>query len=250
LGSWERVADLRYHLGRIAYGAGDLDQAAALIEASLTLAREVADPLSIGQAVTTLGLVRVDRGELARAADLFREGLTTSVELGRKEGLAHCLAGLAVWAGAGRRPAAAARLFGVVAGLREVLGYDLEQPERARYERAEAAARGTLGEEAFAAGFAAGRALRLDDAVAETAALVAAPPETVLPAPSQVSSGLTARELDVLRLLATGRSDREIAAELMISHRTAMTHVSNILGKLGVDSRTAAAARALRDGLL
>jgi DNA-binding CsgD family transcriptional regulator len=58
--------------------------------------------------------------------------------------------------------------------------------------------------------------------------------------------GLTARELDVLRLVAAGRSNREIAAELFISAKTASVHVSNILGKLGVASRGEAAATAHR----
>jgi DNA-binding NarL/FixJ family response regulator len=56
--------------------------------------------------------------------------------------------------------------------------------------------------------------------------------------------GLTGRELDVLRLVAAGRSNREIAAELFISPKTASVHVSNILGKLGAASRGEAAARA------
>jgi DNA-binding CsgD family transcriptional regulator len=55
---------------------------------------------------------------------------------------------------------------------------------------------------------------------------------------------LTARELEVLRLVAAGRSNREIAAELFISPKTASVHVSNILGKLGAASRGQAAARA------
>jgi DNA-binding NarL/FixJ family response regulator len=58
--------------------------------------------------------------------------------------------------------------------------------------------------------------------------------------------GLTARELDVLRLVAAGRSNREIASELFISVKTASVHVSNILGKLGVTSRGEAAAAAHR----
>ena len=62
--------------------------------------------------------------------------------------------------------------------------------------------------------------------------------------------GLTAREAEVLRLLADGRSDREIAAALFISRPTASKHVSSILGKLGVDSRAAAAAAAVRDRLV
>ena len=54
----------------------------------------------------------------------------------------------------------------------------------------------------------------------------------------------------MLRLLAEGQSDREIADALMISPRTAMTHVANILNKLGVNSRTAAASLAIRQGLV
>ena len=58
--------------------------------------------------------------------------------------------------------------------------------------------------------------------------------------------GLTGRELEVLRLVAAGRGNREIAAELFISPKTASVHVSNILGKLGVASRGEAAAAAYR----
>jgi DNA-binding NarL/FixJ family response regulator len=72
-----------------------------------------------------------------------------------------------------------------------------------------------------------------------TAAAVADPAE----------AGLTRRELEVLRLLAAGHANREIADALFLSHRTVTTHVGHIFAKLGVDSRTAAAAYALRHGL-
>ena len=61
-------------------------------------------------------------------------------------------------------------------------------------------------------------------------------------------STLTERERDVLRLLAAGKANKEIAAELVISERTARTHVSNLLGKLRVRSRTQAALLAIRAG--
>ena len=61
--------------------------------------------------------------------------------------------------------------------------------------------------------------------------------------------GLTAREAEVLRLLAAGRSNREIAAELFIAPKTASVHVSNILAKLGAASRTEAAAIAYAEGV-
>jgi NarL family two-component system response regulator LiaR len=60
---------------------------------------------------------------------------------------------------------------------------------------------------------------------------------------------LTEREVEVLRVVAQGKSNQEIAAELMISEATVRTHVSNILGKLHLASRTQAALYALREGL-
>lgn len=64
------------------------------------------------------------------------------------------------------------------------------------------------------------------------------------------ASELTARELDVLRLVAAGRANKQIAAELAISERTARTHVSRILHKLRLSSRTQAALWAVREGLV
>ena len=61
---------------------------------------------------------------------------------------------------------------------------------------------------------------------------------------------LTEREIEVLRLLAHGQSNKEIARNLVIGEKTVKTHVSNILGKLGVPSRTQAALYAVRAGLV
>jgi DNA-binding CsgD family transcriptional regulator len=69
------------------------------------------------------------------------------------------------------------------------------------------------------------------------------------PGGPSVLRGLTARELEVLRLMAAGRTNREIASELFIAPKTASVHVSNILGKLGAASRTEAAAIAHAEGI-
>jgi len=74
--------------------------------------------------------------------------------------------------------------------------------------------------------------------------------ETPPPAAAPVPYGLTGRELAVLRLLAAGRTNPEIGAELYISPKTASVHVSSILRKLGVSGRAQAAALAERAGLL
>jgi DNA-binding NarL/FixJ family response regulator len=70
-----------------------------------------------------------------------------------------------------------------------------------------------------------------------------------VPAP-QDPEPLTERETEVLQQLAQGKSNKEIAATLVIAEKTVRTHVSNILGKLGVTSRTQAALHALRSGLV
>ena len=81
-------------------------------------------------------------------------------------------------------------------------------------------------------------------------AALAAPAGAGRPVDPAASAGLTPREREVLRLVAEGRSNPEIATALFISPRTATTHVTNSLAKLGVASRAEAAARAVREGLV
>ena len=74
---------------------------------------------------------------------------------------------------------------------------------------------------------------------------------SLLAAPEQAhESTLTARELETLRLVGAGRANKEIAAELGISERTVRTHVSSILRKLGLTSRTQAALWAVRESVV
>jgi DNA-binding NarL/FixJ family response regulator len=91
--------------------------------------------------------------------------------------------------------------------------------------------------------------------LARAARVVLAPPASgdaaaAAPAPAGADLGLTGRELEVLRLVAEGRSNRQVAEALFISAKTASVHVSNILAKLGVASRVEAAAVAHHAGLL
>ena len=71
-----------------------------------------------------------------------------------------------------------------------------------------------------------------------------------LVAPQRTATALTNREREILVLVAQGRSNRDIAKALVISERTARTHVSNVLAKLGLASRTQAALWAVREGLV
>jgi DNA-binding CsgD family transcriptional regulator len=107
-----------------------------------------------------------------------------------------------------------------------------------------------IGPSTFDAEFAVGNSLGLEEALAEAAAVVGASATAREAGPPPAHFGLTPRELEVLQLVVAGRTDREIAEILFISRHTAMKHVSNILGKLGVVSRTAAAALARQEGLI
>jgi DNA-binding CsgD family transcriptional regulator len=79
---------------------------------------------------------------------------------------------------------------------------------------------------------------------------LAAAEQLVGPSANRAAGGLSAREVEVLRLVAAGRSNREIAAELVISDRTVARHLSNIFHKLNVSSRTAASAFAFKHDLV
>src|SRR5207302_9215298 len=94
-------------------------------------------------------------------------------------------------------------------------------------------------------------ASRLDRRARELFLRYGVPPELedFAPAARSAPAGLTARELEVLRLVAAGRTNRDIADALVISEKTAINHLTHILEKLGVENRAAATAFALRHGL-
>jgi DNA-binding CsgD family transcriptional regulator len=126
------------------------------------------------------------------------------------------------------------------------------------YDRAVAEAKLTLGESEFAVEWDAGRALAPPQAVREVLADVGDglgfdPGEGLarIAAPQmEVAAWLTTREMEVLRLVAAGQADKEIASTLGISRHTASKHVAAIRAKLAAPSRTGAVAAARETGLL
>ena len=144
---------------------------------------------------------------------------------------------------------AAARLLGAAA--LQSFDIDFPLPEGAFYAGFEETARQGLGDVAYQAAWEAGRRLSREAISAEfDRLLVIADTKTSRPDPVTMLSLLTPREREVLALLAAGRTNREIGAALFISHRTATTHVTNILAKLEVETRAAAIAYAFQHDLL
>jgi DNA-binding NarL/FixJ family response regulator len=210
-------------------------------------------------------LVVDDHAVVRRGLRAFLDSEPDLDVVGDAEGGTQALELLAELASEGRRPDV------VVMDLQmaPLDGIESTRQIRARYADIEVLALTSFGEEervraALEAG-ASGYLLKDSDAD-EVSAAIRAAHRGELPLDPAVARGLTSalrtessdgpgaeltvRELEVLRLLGAGKTNKEIAAELQISERTARTHVSNILGKLELSSRTQAALWAVREGLV
>jgi non-specific serine/threonine protein kinase len=237
-------------LGITNHRLGDLETArAALLEAI-----EIRRPTDSGSLAASLGnLAEVERdaGNLTLAIELYREGATLRWRRDERKGVAEAVAGLAVIAAWRGQHDLAVRLFAAAEAICERLGARISEPERPNRERAIAAARAALGRDAFAAAWEIGERLSLDEVLAQLDLVgVAALLEEAAPAPRELPGGLSARELDVLRLVVDGLTDAEIGARLYISPRTVARHLYTIYQKLGVNSRTAATAFAFKHGIV
>jgi predicted ATPase/DNA-binding CsgD family transcriptional regulator len=236
--------------GLLAIMGGDLDRAERRLEETLVLARSLEARAIVSATHAGLGEVGLARQEVDVAASFYRKGLIFGWEGGFPAGTAWNLQGLVRVAARRAAWAHAARLTGVM----DVLGKTLLSAPPimiTAYEAEVATVREALGEPAYARARAEGRALSPEQSIAAALVVTDAADELAPPAtPSRdIGPALTPRERQVLLLLADGRTDKEIAADLGIRPKTVGTHVSAILAKLGVESRTAAAAQAVRCGL-
>jgi non-specific serine/threonine protein kinase len=249
------------NLGRSATMQGAYPQARALLSEGCTRFQELDAPAAVGQALLELGRVAWGQGDAAEAARHFGECLACLGEYrpGDRRHIGFALVGLAAVVAAQGQPAWASRLYGAAEALRERGQISIPPVYRPAYERDVAALRATLDEPTFAAMWAEGRVMPLKQILAEQLNLgqertVAqarapyAPSPRLAPTTAERRVSLTRREQQVLALLTTGATNRAIAGQLGIAERTAEIHVSNILGKLDLTSRTEAAAYAACDG--
>jgi DNA-binding CsgD family transcriptional regulator len=229
---------------------GRHDLAIERLDTALAQWRNLDDRVGAARAQVYLAQALLTRDKVARAETVLREALTAIRDIEYEQLLPAALRSTAQLAARRGNFPVAARWCGAEAGVREALGMELPATRRGGHERTIATVREALGEVAFAAAWEEGRR----DPSGAVAALVEQG-DVVDAAAGTVDDGhggisaLTARERDVLCLVAQGRTDREIAGALYVTRRTASRHVSAILAKLGVQSRSAAAAVAARHGL-
>jgi DNA-binding CsgD family transcriptional regulator/tetratricopeptide (TPR) repeat protein len=248
------MAMLLADLGTVALYVGRLESARASMEEALAIWRRRADRWGIGIAEINLGAIAAAQGNLVEAAEFYRDGIGMHWETGDAAATAEGLTGLARLAAAAGLTREAARLIGGTRTLGDPGG--LPGPSVITVDRAETIAglERALGEEAFARAVEAGRAMSGEEVVALAESLPAAILAATMPTPqaraASAPGSLSRRELEVLRLVAEGKSDAEAADELFIARRTVTSHLTSIYNKLGVDNRAAAAVYATRNGLI
>jgi predicted ATPase/DNA-binding CsgD family transcriptional regulator len=268
---------------------GDLDQARRMAEENLRLCRELGDPRHASLAQVILGTCAQAAGDFAAADSCVNPALQTARALGDRQTEFYSLIGLSNVALAGGEIATAsawmsqlfeAQLFAdslgeaatcldVMAGIAQRSGRSdqaarflgaadgildrLDTPRLWKhdvdaYHELVGALRASLGTSDFDRLTKEGRELSTDEAIQQARASVSVT-ASAIPGPEPPSHPLSVREVEVLTLMADGLSNAEIADRLYLSLRTVTSHITNILGKLDVSSRTAAVAYAIRNGI-
>jgi predicted ATPase/DNA-binding CsgD family transcriptional regulator len=203
------------NFGRVAFRQGNLDAARARLEHALAIQREVGDRWTIAWTLHNLGDVIFAQGDCAGSRSLFEEGLALFKELGDKGGIASTLHRL---------------------GRCAQHEHDFERAEALLVEAMSLAQE--LGDE------------RLARECQEALGQLRGKTQPAGDHASNYPSELTKREVEVLRLIAEGLTDAQVADRLFLSTRTVQAHLRSIYSKLNVTTRSAATRYAMEHGIV
>lgn len=241
-------------LGLLAWRTGDL-ASAGLHWAEAAALQEEEDTGQLASALAGMAAVKLHEGDVAEALRLDRRSLELRMERDEMGGIPESLSGFANLAERTGQADSSATLLGAVGQLRDRIS--LGVPDAIRSQEAECITRlkKELGDRAFIEAWEKGARMTMAEATQFALSLNFETGGTNVPVPDKPgpvtiegdSYGLTPREREVLALIVAGRTDRQIAEDLFISTGTASRHVANILHKLDVRSRSAAAAWAIRN---
>jgi len=248
MGDQRGIAYAMNTLGLVSLIEGDAETARLQQEESFAICKALGDRLGIAFALSALGGLELLQGNYVAARTKYEESLTIAIQSGDKWFTAVVLEGFGRAVAAQGLTAWAVRLWSVAHSLREAIGTPLSPIERAVQEHSMAAARIHLGGEMFEATWAQGRTMTLEQALTEQGqATISIAQSSTPPAksPATFHDGLTTREIEVLRLVAQGLTNEQVAQQLVISPRTVNTHLTSIYGKIGVNSRSAATRYAI-----
>jgi predicted ATPase/DNA-binding SARP family transcriptional activator/DNA-binding CsgD family transcriptional regulator len=234
LGDEHAINLVKSNLAAVALSMGNLDQAEVLLEETIPYERATGDEWSLAISLAHLGRIALARGEYLRAASTYIESSVLAMRTGDQGAAGEAVAGVASAAGAVGRPDLAAPLWGATEALRERISLPIPEPDLPFHLKMIAIARASANDSAFDEAWSRGRNISLEDALvlAQEAA------EQIRHSKEIPMASLTSREKDIAALIAQGQTNGQIAATLGIAARTVDTHVSRILRKLGVSSRT------------
>jgi predicted ATPase/DNA-binding CsgD family transcriptional regulator len=243
-----------HNLAVAAYLEGELETARALCEESLTIFRRGDIQGAAAEVLVSLGVILDAAGDPSSALASHVEAMRLARRFGPRWEMAAALEGVAGVAVGQRQAVLAVELAARAAALRAEIAMPVRPTWQAELDSAMTAARAALGEQTFAAAWRRGGEGSLAAAIAAAATVRIVTPRrdprptggARMPHPSSLSP----RELEVLRLLVAGQTDREIGANLFISPRTTSKHVGAILAKLAVASRAEAAVLAIQRDLV
>jgi predicted ATPase len=154
-------------LARVSWHEKDAETARALLDEALAIGHKLGGKRIIAGSLEGLGQMALVQGDMGKAHALFKESLRLSWEVGERLSVVTSLEGLAGLAAAERQPERVAHLFGAAEALRQAIGALRPPLDRAAYDQLTAAVRAALGEDAFAAAWAAGQAMSLEEALNE-----------------------------------------------------------------------------------
>jgi non-specific serine/threonine protein kinase len=247
------------YLGLVALLEQDYTRAVGLCEEGVALCRSTGIRNQfLGWALTGLGAVALFKFELERAKNYFLESSAELEKVGDRVIMGYNLLGLAVVALLQEQAEDGVRLFGLAEALREQVGAPLLPVFRQPYAMAVNYAASRLDPAKFAEVWHQGRYLPLSKGLAFEETRPALPPdatplqlraEAPQPGPAKYPAGLTAREVEVLKLVAAGLSNAQIAHRLTLSPQTIGSYLRTIYNKLEVNSRSAATRFALEHNL-
>ncbi len=254
MGDMRGIAAVLTNLGMISLEQGDHEHASRLCEESLSLRQKLGDKGGSAHTLVILGRVAFSQGKYQQMAACYQESLVLRQESGEREGIAEALEGLAGICGVQGQARSAAMLLGAAEMLRESAGVAVPPIDRVFNERIRAIVQARLGLRDFTAARAEGRSFTLEQALAfqeSLAQTTQSPPVHTTPSPPPAyPNELTAREVEVLRLVAQGLTDSRVAEQLVISPRTVQGHMRSIFNKINVNSRTAATRYAIEHKLV
>jgi non-specific serine/threonine protein kinase len=242
-----RIAYILKSFGDLACCEQQYAEAQTAYEQTVALLRDLGARHDLAVPLHNLGHACLHLGDGERAHALFTESLAVHQAQQNTPGMAECLIGFAALAVVRGLPAAGARLLAAAVALGVHHAKSSWAATRMEYEHNLRLARAKLTEAEFQAEQAAGRELSLEQAIeyAQNLPLIS----IATPAIREKSDGLTEREREVAALIAQGKSNSEIAGELVLSKRTVEKHIANILSKLGLTSRAQIVLWALDHGL-